>query len=87
MDIATLERIGACEDGREWAAKQTTPGEIKRSVQLLERINPKAIGFVVTRLENFKGGGYYSSITKVDPPPQPAGANLFATYFKKKNEL
>ena len=69
------------------AAKRTKPGEIKRSVQLLERINPKVVGFVVTRLENFKGGGYYSSITKADPTPQQAAANLFSTYFKKKNEL
>ena len=68
------------------AAKQTKPGEIKRAVQLLERINPKSIGFVVTRLENFRGGGYYSSIAQADAPPRPAGANLFSTYFKKKNE-
>ncbi len=68
------------------AAQQTKPGEIKRAVQLLERIDPKAIGFVVTRLENFKGGGYYSSISKFYSKSQQTGTNLFSRYFKKKND-
>jgi len=68
------------------AAQQTKPGEIKRAVQLLERIEPRVIGFVVTRLEIFKGGGYYSSITKIYSQSQQTGTNLFAGYFKKKND-
>ena len=66
------------------AANQVKPGEIKRAVQLLERIDPKVIGFVVTRLEIFRGGGYYSSLNKVYPQIQEASTNLFASYFKKK---
>ena len=66
------------------AANQAKPGEIKRAVQLLERIDPKVIGFVVTRLEIFRGGGYYSSINKAYPQIQEASTNLFASYFKKK---
>jgi Mrp family chromosome partitioning ATPase len=38
------------------AAKETKPDRIKLAVQLLERIDPKIIGFVVTRLEIFIGG-------------------------------
>jgi succinoglycan biosynthesis transport protein ExoP len=44
------------------AAQETQPGEIKRAVQLLERVDPKAISFIVTRLQMFKGGGYYSKV-------------------------
>jgi Mrp family chromosome partitioning ATPase len=44
------------------AAQETKPGEMQRAVQLLERVDPKVISFVVTRLQIFKGGGYYSQI-------------------------
>ncbi len=44
------------------AAEQTQPAETKRATQLLERIDPKVISFVVTRLQLFKGGGYYSKV-------------------------
>ncbi|MDD5273472.1 MAG: chain length determinant protein, partial [Methylovulum sp.] len=43
-------------------AAETRPGEIKRAVQLLERIDPKVISFIVTRLKIFKGGGYYAKV-------------------------
>jgi len=49
------------------AAEETQPGEIKRAVQLLERIDPKIISFVVTRLRIFQGGGYYSKVYKKTP--------------------
>ena len=68
------------------AAQQAKPGEIKRAVQLLERIDPKIIGFVVTRLEVFQGGGYYSSLNKSESEIQSANPHLFAKYFKKKND-
>ena len=44
------------------AAQETQPGEIKRAVQILERVDPKVISFVVTRLQVFKGGGYYAKV-------------------------
>ena len=66
------------------AAKQTKPYEIKRAVQVLERIDPKVVSFVVTRLEVFQGGGYYSSLNKGESEIQPANPHLFAKYFKKK---
>lgn len=44
------------------AAQETQPGEIKRAVQLLERVDPKVISFIVTRLQVFQGGGYYSKV-------------------------
>jgi succinoglycan biosynthesis transport protein ExoP len=68
------------------AAQQAMPGEIKRAVQLLEQIDPKIIGFVVTRLQVFRGGGYYSSVTGVDSKPQQANDNFFAKYFRNKND-
>ena len=68
------------------AAQQAKPGEIKRAVQLLEWIDPKIIGFIVTRLQVFRGGGYYSSVTGADSKPQQANDNLFAKYFRKKND-
>jgi len=68
------------------AARQTKPGEINRAVQLLERIDPKTISFVVTRLEIFQGGGYYASVIKeYSQQPQAAGTHFFAKYFKKKH--
>ena len=47
-------------------AAETQPGEIKRAVQLLERVDPNAISFVVTRLKIFKGGGYYAKVYSGD---------------------
>jgi glycosyltransferase involved in cell wall biosynthesis/capsular polysaccharide biosynthesis protein len=44
------------------AAYQTQPGQITRAVNLLERLDPKAISFIVTRLLMFKGGGYYTKV-------------------------
>jgi len=44
------------------AAQKTQPGEIKRAVQILERVDPKVISFIVTRLQVFHGGGYYSKV-------------------------
>jgi Mrp family chromosome partitioning ATPase len=44
------------------AAQESKPGEIKRAVQHLERLDPTAIAFIVTRLQIFKGGGYYAKI-------------------------
>lgn len=44
------------------AAYQTQPGQITRTLSLLERLDPKAISFVVTRLLMFKGGGYYTKV-------------------------
>jgi Mrp family chromosome partitioning ATPase len=49
------------------AAQETQPGEIKRAAQLLERIDPKVISFVVTRLQVFRGGGYYSKVYTKTP--------------------
>jgi Mrp family chromosome partitioning ATPase len=66
------------------AAGQTKPYEIKRAVQVLERIDPKVMGFVVTRLEIFQGGGYYSLVHGVDSQSQQTDTHLFAKYFRKK---
>lgn len=49
------------------AAQTTQPGEIKRSVQMLERVDPKVISFIVTRLQIFHGGGYYSKVYTKPP--------------------
>ncbi len=49
------------------AAQETQPGEIKRAVQVLERVDPKVISFIVTRLKVFKGGGYYSKVYAQTP--------------------
>ncbi|UOA09132.1 chain length determinant protein [Methylobacter sp. S3L5C] len=68
------------------AAKKAKPGEIKRAVQLLERIDPKVMGFVVTGLEIFHGGGYYSSIAGGNSQSQQAEANFFGRYFRKNND-
>lgn len=67
------------------AANQVKPGEIKRAVKLLERIDPKAIGFVVTRLEIFQGGGYYASMNTMysQKETEDADSKLFANYYKK----
>ena len=67
------------------AANQVKPGEIKRAAKLMERIDPKAVGFVITRVEIFQGGGYYDSINKVysQRETEESGTNLVANYYKK----
>ncbi len=67
------------------AAQQTKPAELKRTVQLMERISPHIVSFVVTRLQTFKGGGYYASLTKADVSAPKTGVKLWANYFKQKS--
>jgi polysaccharide biosynthesis transport protein len=38
------------------------PGELKRSAQLLERLNPPVVGSVLNRVEVFRGGGYFAKL-------------------------
>jgi Mrp family chromosome partitioning ATPase/uncharacterized protein involved in exopolysaccharide biosynthesis len=69
------------------AANQVKPGEMKRAAKLMERIDPKAVGFVVTRLEVFQGGGYYDSINKIysQKETEESDTNLVANYYKKND--
>ena len=46
------------------AAEKTTIGEVKQAVQLLQRIDPDVVSFVVTRIPVVNGGSYYASIIK-----------------------
>jgi succinoglycan biosynthesis transport protein ExoP len=43
-------------------AMHLMPGELKRAARILEKVNPKAISFVVTQLEATWGGGYYTKM-------------------------
>ncbi|WP_036246501.1 GumC family protein [Methylococcus capsulatus] len=45
-------------------AGQVKPGELRRAAGILEKIDPKAVGFVVTRLEVYRGGGYYAKLAE-----------------------
>ncbi|MEI6708787.1 MAG: chain length determinant protein [Methylococcales bacterium] len=69
------------------AANQVKQGEMKRAVKLLERIDPKAIGFVVTRLEIFQGGGYYASMNNIysQKETEETDSRLVADYYKKND--
>lgn len=73
------------------AANLVKPGEMKRAVKVLERIDPKSVGFVVTRLEVFRGGGYYASFNKSYVEKQlndddDAEIQLTANYYKKHDD-
>ncbi len=65
------------------AAKQTKPDRLKRALKLLERIEPKAVGFVVSRLEIFQGGGYYAATNRQELPLLKAVSGFFAKWFNK----
>ncbi|WP_349647048.1 cellulose synthase operon protein YhjQ/BcsQ [Candidatus Parabeggiatoa sp. HSG14] len=45
-------------------AEQVTPGELKRSAHLLERLNPPVIGAILNRVKVFRGGGYFADLLK-----------------------
>ncbi|MEW6039003.1 MAG: chain length determinant protein [Pseudomonadota bacterium] len=45
-------------------AGQVKPGELRRAAAILQKIDPKAVGFVVTRLEVYQGGGYYAKLAE-----------------------
>ncbi|MBM4200217.1 MAG: CpsD/CapB family tyrosine-protein kinase [Gammaproteobacteria bacterium] len=45
-------------------AMQVMPGELKRAASVLERARPKAISFIVTRLEVTWAGGYYAKMVR-----------------------
>lgn len=43
-------------------AGQVMPGDLRRAVGILQKIDPEAVGFIVTRLEIYKGGGYFAEL-------------------------
>jgi Mrp family chromosome partitioning ATPase len=43
-------------------SQQVRPGELKRAVVTLERIDPPLVGVIVNCLQVFQGGGYYSEM-------------------------
>lgn len=45
-------------------AGQVKPGELKRAAGILQKIDPPVVGFVVTHLEVYRGGGYYAKLTE-----------------------
>jgi len=49
---------------------------------LLEKAEPKAVGFVVTRLLVFKGGGYYASLIGVEGSAVKIIANAAAEKYR-----
>lgn len=65
------------------AAQQTSFGELKRSVQVLERISPNVVSFIVTRLEVFNGGGYYASLINADAPIPLASKKWWSPFLIK----
>lgn len=38
---------------------QTGPGELRRAADILQKANPPVVGFIVTHLKIYKGGGYF----------------------------
>ena len=45
-------------------AEQVSPGELRRSAQLLERLNPPVVGAILNRVKIYRGGGYFSKLVK-----------------------
>lgn len=45
-------------------ARQVMPADLRRAVDILQRVDPASIGFIVTRLEIFRGGGYFAKLVE-----------------------
>lgn len=45
-------------------AGQVLPGELKRTVTILQKVDPPAISFIVTHLQIYQGGGYFSGMVQ-----------------------
>ena len=43
-------------------ALQTLPGDLKKAVKVLQKVDPEAVGFIVTHLEIYRGGGYFGKL-------------------------
>lgn len=41
-------------------ARQVAPGELKRAAGIMQKVNPPVIGFIVTHLQIYRGGGYFA---------------------------
>ena len=41
-------------------ARQVAPGELRRAAGIMQKVNPPVIGFIVTHLQIYRGGGYFS---------------------------
>jgi polysaccharide biosynthesis transport protein len=39
---------------------QISPGELRRAADIMQKVNPPVIGFIVTHLKIYKGGGYFA---------------------------
>jgi Mrp family chromosome partitioning ATPase/uncharacterized protein involved in exopolysaccharide biosynthesis len=45
-------------------ANQVLPGELKRAAGILQKIDPPAVSFIVTHVQIYQGGGYFSNMVK-----------------------
>ncbi|MFM8333496.1 MAG: GumC family protein [Candidatus Methylumidiphilus sp.] len=45
-------------------AGQVLPGELRRSVGILQKADPPAVSFIVTHLQIYQGGGYFSGMVQ-----------------------
>ncbi len=66
-------------------AMDVRPGELKRAAGILEKANPKAVGFIVTGVQAFGDGGYFADNVKIYNEQQQNRTHLFARYFDHKD--
>jgi len=45
-------------------AGQVLPGELRRTMGILQKVDPPAISFIVTHLQIYRGGGYFGGMVK-----------------------
>jgi Mrp family chromosome partitioning ATPase len=62
------------------AALRTLPGDIRRTVDVLRKIDPRTIGFIVTRLERFRGGGYYDKMIREHMDAEQAARDVLKSH-------
>lgn len=66
-------------------AGQVVPGDLRRAVGILQKIDPAAVGFIVTHLEIYKGGGYFAQLlTDYGAVDEAAREVLKSHPFKQK---
>lgn len=66
-------------------AGQVMPGDLRRAVGILQKIDPEAVGFIVTHLEIYKGGGYFAQLlTDYGAVDEAAREVLKSHPFKQK---
>jgi len=65
---------------------QVGPGELRRAADIMQKVNPPVIGFIVTQLKIYRGGGYYAKQVEEYASAEAKAQELLRMHPLKQNQ-